>query len=50
MDSKDEKHKDEDFHYNGEVNLRSILRDAIRMQALYTGNRVKIIETSKLTN
>jgi hypothetical protein len=50
MDSKEAKKKDDEFHYNREINLRSILHNAIRMQALYSGKRIKIVEASKLTN
>jgi hypothetical protein len=50
MDSNQEKKKDEVLRFNGESNLRNILQNAIRMQAFYSGKKVKIIETSKLTN
>jgi len=48
-DKKNQKHE-ERFHFNEEINLRTILQNAIRTQALYTGKRIKIIEASKLTN
>lgn len=50
MDSKKDKKHEEKFHFNDEINLRSILQNAIRTQALYSGKRIKIIEASKLTN
>lgn len=51
MDTKkDRKPEEETYHFNEEVNMRSILQNAIRMQALYTGKKIKIIETSRLTN
>lgn len=47
---KNNRNEAEKFHFNDEVNMRSILHNAIRMQALYSGKRVKIIESSKLAN
>jgi hypothetical protein len=52
MDTKKEQKKSfaDELHYTNEGNLRTILRDAIRMQALYSGRRITIVESSKQTN
>jgi hypothetical protein len=38
-------YRDEDV-----LNMRSVLQDAIRMQALFSGRKIKIVETSTRTN
>lgn len=49
-EKKSRKVTEEDFHYNDEVNLRTILEQAIRMQAMVSGRRIRIVETSTSSN
>lgn len=49
-DTKKDQGKSARFHFNEEINLRTILQNAIRTQALYSGKKIKIIEASKLIN
>ncbi len=47
---KQEKQREELLRYNEEINMRSILQNAIKMQAMYSGKRVMIVESSKASN
>lgn len=47
---KQRKQSEGTLHFDSEVNMRRILHNAIRMQALYKGKRITIIESSKMAN
>lgn len=47
----EKQHKDtlpdqEEFQYGNAVDLRAILENAIKMQALYSDGKIKFVETS----
>ncbi len=46
----DEKPREEEHEYSSALEMKKVLLNAIKMQALYSDGRLKIVETSDMVN
>jgi len=50
MDRKQKEQKRKDKGYENGATLKTVLMNAIKMQALYSGGKLRMIDTSSLVN